>query len=145
MQPDDLAFFKALAAEMNAHPERFQPYGDADFAAVVAMERAGRAPFQVRLEFEGVRCDDVCLVEGDAADAGDFVLEGPLDAWWAMFDDIRTHRRATGLQTINSLALLADRIRLRGRDPMGLDKFSRFNQTLQQFLDGAAAVAVATT
>ena len=50
------------------------------------------------------------------------------------------HGRATGLQTINSLALLGDDIALGGSDPMGLDKFSRFNQTLQEFFDGASTL-----
>ena len=47
-----------------------------------------------------------------------------------------------GLYTINSLALMGDRIRCEGDDPMGLDKFSRFNQTLQEFFDGARHLAV---
>ena len=50
------------------------------------------------------------------------------------------HGRAEGLQTINSLALLGGAIACVGNDPMGLDKFSRFNQTLQEFFDGAARV-----
>ena len=81
--------------------------------------------------------------EQACAGRADFSLEGDLAAWDAMFADIIAHGRATGLQTINSLALLGDRISCEGTDPMGLDKFSRFNQTLQEFLDGAAAVAVA--
>jgi len=79
----------------------------------------------------------------DNSDAGtDFRLAGPLEAWQAMFDDIAANGRATGLFTINSLALMGDRIRCEGDDPMGLDKFSRFNQTLQEFFDGARRVAV---
>jgi hypothetical protein len=60
-----------------------------------------------------------------------------------MFDDILEHGTASGRLTINSLALLATDIRLRGDDPMGVDKFSRFNQTLQEYLDGAARIAAA--
>ena len=63
-----------------------------------------------------------------------------------MFDDIVANGTASGRQTINSLALLgtgSTDIRLRGDDPMGVDKFSRFNQTLQEYLDGASRLAVA--
>ena len=60
-----------------------------------------------------------------------------------MFDDIVRNGSASGRLTINSLALLATEIRLRGDDPMGVDKFSRFNQTLQEYLDGASRSAVA--
>ena len=57
-------------------------------------------------------------------------------------DDIVANGGASGRQTINSLTLLGTDIRLRGDDPMGTDKFSRFNQTLQEYLDGAARIAV---
>ena len=57
--------------------------------------------------------------------------------------DITANGSASGRLTINSLALLGTDIRLRGDDPMGTDKFSRFNQTLQEYLDGAARSAVA--
>ena len=38
--------------------------------------------------------------------------------------------------TINSLALKGDPMVVACDDPTGTDKFSRFNQTLQEFLDG---------
>jgi hypothetical protein len=84
-------------------------------------------------------------VSVDEAHLADFSLDGPLVKWQEMFDDIVANGAASGRQTINSLALLATGpgdIRLRGDDPMGVDKFSRFNQTLQEYLDGAARVAV---
>jgi hypothetical protein len=84
-------------------------------------------------------------VDASEATLADYYLDGPLAKWQAMFDDIVANGAASGRQTINSLALLAtsaDDVRLRGDDPMGTDKFSRFNQTLQEYLDGAARVAV---
>ena len=47
-------------------------------------------------------------------------------------------------QTINSLTLVGDRIAVHGDDPLGVDLFFRFNQTVQAFLDGAAVVATAS-
>lgn len=140
MDIDTTAFFESLATEMNAHPERYQVLGDADMSAMIVMTHADGA-FRVRIDFEMLECSGVTEVE--AGDPADYRLEGSLDAWQAMFDDIVANGRATGLQTINSLAMLGDRIACRGDDPMGLDKFSRFNQTLQEFFDGAARVAVA--
>jgi len=55
-----------------------------------------------------------------------------------MFDDIHVNGMATGRKTVNSLTLLGDRIDIRANDPLGKDLFFRFNQTVQQFLDGAA-------
>ena len=138
---DTIVFFDALANEMNAHAERFTPLGEADMSLVLVMGRPG-GDFHVRLEFEGFGCTGVAEVGNDGAHGADFHLGGPLEAWQAMFDDIITNGRATGLYTINSLALMGDRIRCDGDDPMGLDKFSRFNQTLQEFLDGARHVTV---
>ena len=133
-----IEFFTALATEMNAHPERYQPLGEADMDVVIVMRDAGRPPFAVRLAFEETRCEHA--VEADPDGLCEYRLDGPLAAWQAMFDDIVAHGRATGLQTINSLALLGDDIALGGSDPMGVDKFSRFNQTLQEFFDGASRV-----
>ncbi len=140
---DSLAFFDRLAEEMNTHPERYELLGDADMVAEVVMIRP-EGDFRVRLVFEGLGCSAVTEVEGDGAPDSDFRLVGPLVAWQAMFEDIATNGRATGLYTINSLALLGNEITCGGEDPMGLDKFSRFNQSLQEFLDGARQVPVGT-
>ncbi len=150
----DTALYRAMADEMNAHPERFAGLGDADMVLALVMRDAaspgsgaggGASDFAVRLRFEGLRCEAADEVDVDEAHLADFFLDGPLARWQEMFDDIVAHGAASGRLTINSLALLAisrDDIRLRGDDPMGVDKFSRFNQTLQEYLDGAARVAV---
>lgn len=140
MRIDSIGFFDSLAMEMNTHPEHYRMLGGADMAAVLVMERDG-GDFRVRLDFDDLRCSGVAAADED--ELADFRLAGPLDAWEAMFADIIANGRATGLQTINSLALLGDRIALVGHDPMGLDKFSRFNQTLQEFFDGAARLTPA--
>ena len=138
MNINSLELFTALAAEMNAHPDRYRPLGEADMDAVIVMRDEPRPSFAARLVFEEIRCEHVVQAEPDAP--CEYRLVGPLSAWRAMFDDIVANGRATGLQTINSLALLGNDIALGGTDPMGLDKFSRFNQTLQEFFDGASKV-----
>jgi hypothetical protein len=138
MKIDSLDFFAALASEMNAHPERFRSLGEADMDVVIVMRSSGAQDFAARLVFEGTRCEHV--VEAASDSPCEYRLDGPLTAWQTMFDDVVANGRATGLQTINSLALLGDDIGLGGTDPMGVDKFSRFNQTLQEFFDGASGV-----
>ena len=134
MRVDDIGFFEALAATMNADPARFRPYGEAYMCAGVVM-RTAAGEFRVRLDFDGLRCE---VFPWDGALPCDYWLDGPLAAWEQMFANIADNGRAVGLQTVNSLVMLGEDIRLEGRDPMGLDKFSRFNQTLQEFLDGTA-------
>lgn len=141
---DSISFFTSLADEMNANPDRFALLGDAEMDAVLFM-KASNGDFIVKLGFAGVRCDHVTEVPADEVHLADFCLEGSLSSWHTMFADIVEHGRATGMQTINALTLLGDDITLVGADPMGIDKFSRFNQTLQEFFDGAAAARAKTT
>jgi len=142
MQIDNENFFSGLADEMNASPDRFRILGDADMVAALVM-RNDAGDFAVRLVFEGLRCEAADEIAAGEAHLADFYLDGPFATWQAMFDDITANGSASGRLTINSLALLATEVRLRGDDPMGTDKFSRFNQTLQEYLDGAAGLAVA--
>lgn len=139
---DTVRFFDALATEMNDHPETYEILGDVDLDLAVVM-RHEHGVFGVLLTFEGVTCAGVSQIgDGDERVAHCW-LEGPLDAWQEMFDDIVANGRATGRQTINSLTLLGDRIAVHGDDPLGVDLFFRYNQTVQAFLDGASAVAAA--
>ena len=139
---DSIEFFDALASEMNSHPERFEILGDVDIDMGIVMRRPGE-DFRARLRLEGIECTGVgALDEGDER-AVDCWLDGDLGAWQEMFDEISADGQATGRQTINSLTLVGDRISLRGDDPMGVDKFSRFNQTIQELLDGAARTIAA--
>lgn len=135
---DTVAFFEGLAAEMNAHPERYEVLGDCDLVLGVVMASDGGDAFRVQVTFEGVSCLDVSAMEAGDEALCDCWLEGALAAWAAMVADVREHGRATGRHTLNSLTLLGDSIVLRGSDVMGVDKFSRFNQSLQEFFDGAA-------
>jgi len=135
----DVALYGRLADLMNAEPERYRILGDADMVAVITLTEADPdACTDIQLVFAELACESAELVTEDDAALADFRLVGPRSAWEAMFDDILANGAASGEWTINSLALRGDRIRCEGADPMGLDKFSRFNQTLQEFLDGAA-------
>jgi hypothetical protein len=141
MSIDQLSFHQALADEVNAHPETFRPLGETDMIATLVMRRPD-GDWAVRLCFEELACAAVDEIDPAEAPRADYYLDGPISAWQAMFDDIVANGGASGRQTINSLTLLGTDIRLRGDDPMGTDKFSRFNQTLQEYLDGAARIAV---
>ena len=136
---DKVAFFDALATEMNAHPEVYEVLGDVDMDLAIVMTDP-HGGFRVRVTFEGITCAGVDEIgDGDERTTSCF-LEGPVGEWQAMFDDIVAHGHATGWWTINSLTLVGDKIAVHGDDPLGVDLFFRFNQTVQSFLDGAATV-----
>ena len=134
-----LVLYQHLARRMNHLEEHFRLLGEADMTVAIVV-KAPAYTFTVQLVFEELRCEGVDAVTSDEAKLADFQLVGDLASWNAMFDDIVTNGAASGDFTINSLALRGNRISCEGADPMGLDKFSRFNQTLQDFLDGAAHI-----
>jgi hypothetical protein len=139
---DDLAFFEALAAEMNAHPETYTILGEIDLDVVLVMQRDPE-PFRVRLGFSGITCDTVATAAAGEESQAHCAIVAPLAVWEAMFADIRANGRATGRQTLNALTMWGEEMWIEGTDPMGTDRVSRFNQTLQQFLDGAAHLGAA--
>ncbi|MEI7617175.1 MAG: hypothetical protein WCK14_01020 [Actinomycetota bacterium] len=132
-----LVLYEHLARRMNHREEHFRTLGEADMTVAIVV-KAPDYNFTVQLVFEELRCAGVDVVTSDEAKLADFQLVGDLASWNAMFDNIVFNGAALGDFTINSLALRGNRISCESADPMGLDKFSRFNQTLQDFLDGAA-------
>ena len=136
---DGIALFDRLAATMNAAPERFELLGDVNVDLALVMRRSQPAgAFRLLLGFRGIRCETVAeLADGEERSA-DCWLDGDLADWEAMFADIAAHGRAKGEWTLNTLTIFGERLQLHADDPMGWDKFHRFNQPLQEFFDGAA-------
>lgn len=137
---DRVELFDALAAAMGADPERYERLGDIELDLVIRMRREDEADFLVRLGFHGITCDQVAPVEPGAQRAADCWLDGDLAEWEAMFENIASHGHAVDEWTLNTLTLFGERIYLHATDPMGEDRFHRFNQTLQEFFDAAARI-----
>jgi hypothetical protein len=140
MRIDSLEFFDRLAGAMNADTSRYELLGDIDLELAVVMHRPGDDAFRALLGFHGIECETVAAIDEGAEVAAECWIEGDVGDWQAMFDAISRHGQATGEWTLNTLTIMGDRIRLRAADPMGWDKFHRFNQTLQDFVDAAASV-----
>jgi hypothetical protein len=140
---DTVAFFDELAAAMASEPEKYERLGDIDLELALVMVRPEGEPFRVRLSFHGITCDGVASISAGEERAADCWLEGSLEDWQAMFDNIAAHGHAVEQWTLNTLALFGDRIALHAGDSMGEDRFHRFNQTLQEFVDAAARVRAA--
>lgn len=135
---DSVRFFDELAAAMAADPERYERLGDIDLELALVMRRPEDDDFRVHLSFHGITCDGATEIEPGEEAAADCWLDGDLGEWRAMFDNIAEHGHAVGDWTLNTLTLFGERISLRATDPMGEDRFHRFNQTLQEFVDAAA-------
>jgi hypothetical protein len=143
-QVDTIAFFDSLATAMAAEPERYERLGDIDLELGLVMRRPAGDHFRVQLSFHGISCDGVRAVERGEESAADCWLEGDLEDWQSMFAAIAEHGHAVDQWTLNTLTLFGDRIHLHAADPMGADKFHRFNQTLQDFVDAAARLPAGT-
>ncbi len=139
---DTVAFFDGLAGEMNARPTEYEVLGDIDLDLVMVMARP-EGDVRIRLRFSGITCDGVAASEAGNEAGAHCAIVAPVAVWQAMFDDIVANGRATGRQTLNALTMLGDEMQIVGDDPMDTDRVSRFNQTLQHFLDGAAHLGAA--
>lgn len=138
---DSPELFERLAGRMAAEAALFERLGDVEIDLALVMLRPGDEPFHLLLRFSGVACTEVTVTAPGQEREADCWLEGPLADWEAMFSDIASHGHATGPWTLNALTLFGDRISLHATDPVGEDRFHRFNQTLQEFFDGAAGAA----
>lgn len=140
MNIDSVEFFDRLADMMNADTSRYELLGDLDLEMVVVMRRGDDDAFRVLLGFEGIACETVASVAESAEASAECWLDGDIEEWRGMFADIVEHGQATGEWTLNTLTIMGDRIQLKAADPIGWDKFHRFNQTLQDFVDASATL-----
>ena len=100
--------------------ERFRRLGIVDTTFAV---RVGDLAY--RLVFDGFGCAEVGTWDG--TEEVDFVLEASLDDWL----DLLEHHG----QSLNSLVLRDERFHLRGDDQLGIDKFYRYNPSLEAFFE----------
>ena len=141
-----VGWFTRLAERMAAQPEKYRRLGPVDLTLVPRIVfRDGRVELY-RLVFEGHRCRAVDQPATEAAVRGrhPVVIEGEYGAWKEMIESIHRHHGADLGHTLNSLTLPDWPLRLVPLDDEGgqldVDRFYRYNQSLQEFFDEAAAV-----
>ncbi len=132
---DSVAFFEQLAASARTHFERYRKLGMTDIALCV---KIGDNAY--RLVFEDYECIEVAAYEpGSHVDC---VLAASKDDWHELLSHLASRSSADAAHTLNSLVLAGDRFRLEGDDQLGLDKFYRYNATLQSFFEETSHVRV---
>ncbi len=133
-------WFEALAARMRADAEHYRRLGSIDCTMVVKIDRPERSDlYEIVFESFGVKSIRRLGRLEDAA-PGHFVLEAPLAVWREMIENIRTHGAADLQHTLNYLTFPDDPMRVTGPNQLETDAFYRYNESLQRFFDGAAAV-----
>ena len=133
VQFDTLAFFEALATSARAHPDQYRRLGMTD---IVLGVKVGAKAY--RLVFEDYECTEVTTYEPSSH--VDCELEASREDWGELIEHLAARGRAGSAHTLNSLVLASDRFHLTGEDQLGVDKFYRYNATLQLFFEEAANV-----
>ena len=136
-----VGWFRALADRMAAQPERYRKLGAMDLTLVPKITFPDGHAELYSLAFEGHRCraverlDDVTAVRGRHP----VVLEGEYAAWREMLENIRRNGHADLTHTLNYLTLPDWPLRLvpvdDGEGQLDVDRFYRYNQSLQEFFD----------
>ena len=70
----------------------------------------------------------------------DWILEGDLDTWREMIENIKANGRADSDHTLNRLSLLQHPFRIYGADQTRVDQFHRQALSFQEFVDASAAL-----
>jgi hypothetical protein len=135
-----LEFFQSLQRRMGEESERFRRLGFVDTRFGIRVSGPGERRFV--LSFEVFDCVEVREADRLDTEPLDFVLEGDLDAWREMFENIRANGRADAAHSINTLTHFGEGIQVVYDDPDGHDKLFRFVESIQEFFDLAAGLEV---
>ena len=141
-----VAWFQRLADAMAAQPERYRKLGPLDLTLIVRVVYPDGTDQRHALEFDGVRCVAITHLAGASGVRGrhPVILEGDYAAWKEMIESIRTHGAADLTHTLNYLTLPDWPLRLvavnEEEGQLDVDRFYRYQESLQAFFDEAATV-----
>lgn len=134
------AWFQALQEQAAADPDRFKKLGFVDAAVGIKVQPDSGGAFDgFVLEFAGYGCKKV-TTSAQPAEAADFVIEGKYSVWKEMIENIRSNGEADLQHTLNVLTMPGVPLKLEAADQLKADLFFRYNQSFQEFFNGAAEV-----
>jgi len=139
MKFPSVEWFQALGQKMAQDREEFRLLGYVDASVGIKITANGAGTTAFLLQFEDYGVKDVRQVD-DPVPVADFVIEGSLDAWTEMIENIRDHGEPDLDHTLNRLTMAGVPLKLVARDQLQEDLFYRFNQSFQAFFNEAAAV-----
>lgn len=133
-------WFEALARRMKQDEAAYHALGSIECTMVVRVD-VPDGPDLYEIVFDGFAVQSVRqLARIEDAAPEHFVLEASLETWREMIDNIRANAGPDLTHTLNYLTFPDDPMRVSGPDQLEVDAFYRYNQTLQLFFNGAAAV-----
>jgi hypothetical protein len=141
-----VAWFQRLADAMAAQPEKYRKLGPLDLTLIVRVVYPNGSGQVHALDFQGTRCVAITSLPSASTVRGrhSVILEGDYAAWKEMIESIRAHGGADLTHTLNYLTLPDWPLRLVAVDEaegqLDVDRFYRYQESLQAFFDEAAAV-----
>jgi hypothetical protein len=136
-------WFQRLADRMDRQSEKYRRLGVIDLTLVVKIDFPDGSSERYCLVFEGYRCTKVLLLPPGAPIPGKHpvICEGELATWKEMVENIQAHGGADLTHTLNYLTLPDWPLRLVAaseEDQLDVDRFYRYNESLQEFFNEAA-------
>jgi hypothetical protein len=141
-----VGWFRRLGHRMAAQPEKYRKLGAVDLTLVPRITFPDGHSEIYSLAFEGNHCRAVEQLAGPEAIHGphSVVLEGDYSAWKEMVENIYQTGHADLTHTLNYLTLPDWPLRLvpvdDGEGQLDVDRFYRYNETLQEFFDESAVL-----
>lgn len=138
-----LEWYQALAERMNTTDRPiYEHIGEADvrWCLRIKPDLLMRKRFLFGFVFEEYGCTEVVQLDakGDAADfAPEFILEARYVIWADILHNSQRHDGADLGHTLNILSVNDDPIHVEAVDQLQADKFYRFGQTFQEYMDAA--------
>src|SRR3989304_5241332 len=132
-------WFQAISQKANKDKQRFKLLGYVDANVGIKIRGNGAGSKGYLLQFADYGVTDVKEVD-DPAPVSDFVIEGSLDAWSEMIENIQRNGEPDLEHTLNRLTMAGVPLKLIAGDQMQEDLFYRFNQSFQAFFNEAASV-----
>ncbi len=131
-------WFQALAEAAAADEPRYRRLGFMEITLGVKVGDQG-----YRITFEDFGCTGVEDWDGSAP--VDCVVSADPADWRELIEHIQERGSADPKHTLNSLVLAGDRFALTGDEQLGIDRFYRFNASLQAFIEEARGVPTRLT
>lgn len=139
-------WFERLAALMNANRTRQEQLGYVDciaqFTVLDGAADGGALAYRISFEeFEALGVEETTTRDLGPAD---FALEGSLATWREMIENIAAGKGRPDLEhSLNRLSHMGTPLQLVYTDPVRMDCYFRFNQSLQEFVNASAQFTTA--
>jgi hypothetical protein len=136
-----VAWFEMLAGRMVEEGERYRDLGACDCCMVVKVDQPD-ATRLIEVQFGGYEVESIRELDRiEDASSDHFVVEASLEVWKEMIENIEQRGEPDLEHTLNFLTFPDDPMVVDGPNQLMVDAFYRYNQSLQQFFNGAAALA----